>query len=67
MTNLIRAMAGAGLRSGTSSPGCFAATFPYRLEMSVCVCGDGDPTQGDDGNRTAGDGCDADCEVEAGP
>jgi cysteine-rich repeat protein len=47
-----------------------SATFPYRLEMWVGVCGDGDPTLGegcDDGNRASGDGCDADCQVEAGP
>jgi cysteine-rich repeat protein len=46
------------------------STFPYRLEVSVGVCGNGDPTSGegcDDGNRDPGDGCDADCRVEDGP
>lgn len=60
-TYFLRVLAGAA-----ASP----ATFPYRLEVSVGVCGDGDPTSGegcDDGNRAAGDGCDADCRVEENP
>jgi len=65
-----------GLPSGTyyvrvqAAAGAQPATFPYRLEMWVGVCGDGDPTLGegcDDGNRISGDGCDSNCQVEAGP
>ncbi len=65
-----------GLPAGTyyvrvlAGPAAIPATFPYRLEMSVGVCGDGDPTSGegcDDGNLTPGDGCDAACRVEASP
>lgn len=42
-------------------------TFPYRLSVSVGVCGDGDVTLGeecDDGNLEIGDGCDATCAEE---
>ncbi|HEU4582304.1 MAG TPA: DVUA0089 family protein [Polyangiaceae bacterium] len=65
-----------GLAAGTyyvrvqAAAGASPATFPYRLELSVGVCGDGDPTLGegcDDGNLTAGDGCDSRCQVESGP
>lgn len=65
-----------GLAAGTyyirvsAAAGASPATFPYRLEVSVGVCGDGDPTLGegcDDGNLTAGDGCDSHCQVESGP
>ena len=44
------------------------ATFPYRLEVSVGVCGDGDVTLGeecDDQNLVAGDGCDPTCKEES--
>jgi cysteine-rich repeat protein len=65
-----------GLAAGTyyirvsAAAGASPATFPYRLELSVGVCGDGDPTLGegcDDGNLTTGDGCDSHCQVESGP
>jgi cysteine-rich repeat protein len=65
-----------GLAAGTyyvrvsAAAGASPATFPYRLELSVGVCGDADPTLGegcDDGNLTSGDGCDSHCQVESGP
>jgi cysteine-rich repeat protein len=65
-----------GLAAGTyyirarAAAGASPATFPYRLEVSVGVCGDGDPTLGegcDDGNLTSGDGCDSHCQVESSP
>ncbi|HKO92425.1 MAG TPA: hypothetical protein VJU61_14785, partial [Polyangiaceae bacterium] len=46
------------------------ATFPYRLDVAVGVCGDGEVTLGeacDDGNLAAGDGCDENCALETSP
>jgi cysteine-rich repeat protein len=41
--------------------------FPYRLAISVDACGNGtkvETEECDDGNRTAGDGCDSNCRSE---
>jgi cysteine-rich repeat protein len=43
------------------------ATFPYRLDITVGVCGDGERTVGeecDDSNLSSGDGCDGTCREE---
>jgi cysteine-rich repeat protein len=45
-----------------------ASTGPFRLSLEIPRCGDGVLQTGeqcDDGNATAGDGCDAACAVEA--
>jgi cysteine-rich repeat protein len=55
-------------RIRVSAPvGAQPATFPYRLEIDVGVCGDGERTLGeecDDENLASGDGCDGACREE---
>ena len=44
------------------------ATFPYRLDIGVGVCGDGERAPGeecDDSNLSSGDGCDGSCREES--
>jgi cysteine-rich repeat protein len=62
-----------GLAAGTyyvrvrAAAGADPATFPYRLDVSVGVCGDGDVSLGeqcDDSNLDPGDGCDQNCRLE---
>jgi len=51
-----------------AAAGADPATFPYRLDVSVGVCGDSELTLGegcDDGNVDPGDGCDQNCVLEA--
>jgi cysteine-rich repeat protein len=66
-------VAASGLRPGTYYVRVKAAnnavpdTFPYRLDLSVGVCGDGDVSFGeecDDGNLAANDGCSTNCRSE---
>ncbi|MEY2937345.1 MAG: hypothetical protein RL033_8094 [Pseudomonadota bacterium] len=65
-----------GLTTGTyfvrikAGDGAAPASFPYRLDLVVGACGDGErdlAEECDDGNLDSGDGCDADCNAEARP
>lgn len=51
----------------TASSAGSTPEFPYWLAVSVDACGNGtlvETEECDDGNRTAGDGCDASCHLE---
>ncbi len=53
----------------SAAEGAAPASFPYKLEIGVGLCGDGEPTlteQCDDGNLIDGDGCDSSCLIEYG-
>jgi len=65
-----------GLGPGTyfarvrAAAGANPATFPYRLDVSVGICGDGEVSPGeqcDDANLNPGDGCDQNCTPELTP
>lgn len=49
--------------------GASPASFPYKLDIAVGACGDGELTlseECDDGNLIDGDGCDSSCVIEYG-
>lgn len=51
-----------------AAAGAEPATFPYRLDIAVGVCGDGERGPGeecDDGALSSGDGCDSSCREES--
>jgi len=53
----------------TAADGASPTSFPYKLDISVGVCGDGEVTLGeecDDGNLIDGDGCDSSCVLDFG-
>jgi cysteine-rich repeat protein len=53
----------------TAAGGASPASFPYKLDISVGVCGDGEVTlaeECDDGNLIDGDGCDSSCVIDFG-
>jgi len=53
-----------------AAAGADPATFPYRLDVSVAICGDGEVSPGeecDDADLDPGDGCDQDCRREVLP
>jgi cysteine-rich repeat protein len=51
----------------SAAPGAEPATFPYRLQIAIGVCGDGQQTAGeecDDNNLDPDDGCSSTCTNE---